>query len=418
MLQKPAPQSEFWPAHAKSPHAKSPNSDNFISALAAFNRVGKQTEIFEEDGLRYFVNDYWTAAQRQSNRLHEISYRACFKAELPDFFIRHLTAAGDRVYDPFMGRGTTPLQAALTGRKPVGNDINPLSVMLLRPRLRPPSLPEIAARLDEIDWDWQGDMDEGLLVFYHPKTLRHIHALKMHLLNALQDESHINPVDDWIRMVALNRLTGHSSGFFSVYTLPPNQAVSIDRQVRINEKRQQTPPERNVKEIILKKSKVLLSRSEGFSCSDFTLGTAPAEQTDYIAANSIDLVVTSPPFLDVVQYAQDNWLRCWFAGIDAQTVPISMCRNVEAWTQFTRNTLEELTRLVKPGGHIAYEVGEVRNGKILLEKHVAQAADGLPLQILGVIVNQQNFTKTSNCWGVGNNKKGTNSNRIVLMRRR
>jgi len=28
------------------------------------------------------------------------------------------------------------------------------------------------------------------------------------------------------------------------------------------------------------------------------------------------------------------------------------------------------------------------------------------------------FTKTSNTWGVDNNRAGTNSNRIVVMRRR
>ena len=36
-------------------------------------------------------------------------------------------------------------------------------------------------------------------------------------------------------MIALNRLTGHSPGFFSVYTLPPNQAVSVKAQKRINQ---------------------------------------------------------------------------------------------------------------------------------------------------------------------------------------
>ncbi len=61
-------------------------------------------------------------------------------------------------------------------------------------------------------------------------------------------------------MVATNRLTGHSPGFFSVYTLPPNQAVSVASQRRINEKRQQTPPFRSVPEIILKKSRSLLSK--------------------------------------------------------------------------------------------------------------------------------------------------------------
>jgi len=34
-----------------------------------------------------------------------------------------------------------------------------------------------------------------------------------------------------------------------------------------------------------------------------------------------------------------------------------------------------------------------------------------------VVVNSQNFTKTSHCWGVDNLKKGTNTNRIVLLRK-
>ena len=38
-------------------------------------------------------------------------------------------------------------------------------------------------------------------------------------------------------MIALNRLTGHSPGFFSVYTLPPNQAVSVKAQRKINRDR-------------------------------------------------------------------------------------------------------------------------------------------------------------------------------------
>jgi hypothetical protein len=62
-------------------------------------------------------------------------------------------------------------------------------------------------------------------------------------------------------------------------------------------------------------------------------------------------------------------------------------------------------------------VGEVRNGKVLLEKLVWRAAEGLPFERLGVMVNDQEFTKTANCWGVDNGSKGTNTNRIVLLQR-
>ena len=93
------------------------------------------------------VNEFWTAKQRAANSLHEISYRACFKPQLPRFFIERLTRPGDRVYDPFAGRGTTLLEAALLGRIPLGCDVNPLSVVMTRPRLNPPSLQEIEQRL-------------------------------------------------------------------------------------------------------------------------------------------------------------------------------------------------------------------------------------------------------------------------------
>ena len=128
-------------------------------------------------------------------------------------------------------------------------------------------------------------------------------------------------------------------------------------------------------------------------------------------------MVTSPPFLDIVQYADDNWLRSWFAGIDAAAVDVAPYRSEAAWQGMVRETLRELARVLEPGGHVAFEVGEVRGGRVLLERLVWEAAEGLPFERLFVMVNQQAFTKTANCWGVRNNAKGTNTNRIVVMRR-
>lgn len=383
-------------------------------AIGAFEDFGRPTETVERDGLTYFVNEYWTSRQRQSSRLHEISYRACFKAELPRFFIERLTAPGDLVYDPFMGRGTTPLEAALLGRRPAGNDINPLSAMLLQPRLDPPTLEDVAVLLAKIDLDANAEADPELLAFYHPKTLRQISALRAWLLD---QGSGLDRAGHWIRMIALNRLTGHSPGFFSVYTLPPNQAVSVQSQKRINERRAQTPPLRDVAQIILRKSRLLLADAPEKSAAPAILTTGSASDTPALTGASVALAVTSPPFLDIVDYAADNWLRCWFAGIDPASVRIDKHRSVEQWTAFVRSTLTELCRVVRPGGHIAFEVGEVRNGKVLLEKHVAEAAQSLPLELLGVLINQQQFTKTANVWGVGNNARGTNTNRICLFRR-
>lgn len=390
---------------------------SFAEVVRDFCDFGQPSAELTENGIPYLINEFWTSGQRQAHSLHEISYRACFKAQLPEFFIKSLTQPGNAVYDPFMGRGTTPVQAALMGRQPVGNDVNPLSVLLTRPRLTPPTLTAIAKRLDQVNWDDSTPDKQDLLAFYSIQTLRHISSLRNWLIEHAPPNETPDPVDDWIRMVAINRLTGHSPGFFSVYTLPPNQAASAKSQRKINEKRGQTPPDRDIKRIILKKSKSLMSDGPMLRHPEGVLTTSIAQATPTISSGSVDLVVTSPPFLDIVQYAEDNWLRSWFAGIDATSVFIAHHRTEAAWQNMVRDTLGELARIVRPGGHVAFEVGEIRGGKVLLERLVWEAAIGLPFDRLFVMVNQQEFTKTANCWGIQNNSKGTNTNRIVVLKR-
>ncbi len=373
--------------------------------------------------IKRYTNEFWTSKQRQANSIHEISYRACYKPQLPRFFIDKLSVKNDIIYDPFLGRGTTIIEAAINQRNVIGNDVNPLSTILCEPRLNPPKLNEIRIFLEEFDFTYNQISDIDLSMFFHTKTLDEILSLKKYFI-AKKKERELTNVEKWIIMVLTNRLTGHSNGFLSVYTLPPNQAVSQDRQIKINLKRDQSPEYRPVIERILKKSKTLLrdinkNTFNKINGIEYKILNSDARSTKEIKSNTVNLTITSPPFLDVIQYAKDNWLRCWVNGIDALSIEkrITTPKKIEEWAAIMKDVLKELFRITKPGGHVVFEVGEVKNGKIKLDECITPLGLDVGFECLGIVINSQTFTKTSSLWGVSNNSKGTNTNRIVIFKK-
>ena len=385
-------------------------------------------EHFELEGMRVprFFNEYWTSKQRQNNPIHEVSYRACFKAELPRFFIKLLTKEKDVIYDPFAGRGTTIIEAALLNRNIIANDINPLSTILSKPRLFIPSYDEVEERLNKLKFRKGLQADIDLSMFYHPHTESEIVSLRDYLIKRKRNEVE-DFIDSWIRMIATNRLTGHSKNFFSVYTLPPNQAVTQERQKKINNQRKQKPDYKDVKYIILKKTRDLTSGlNKKYIIQLKTIGLKArflnndARATPEIKSNSVNLTVTSPPFLNIVNYSEDNWLRCWFNNIDANEVAqnITIAKKLEDWEKVMGEVFQELYRITKRGGHVAFEVGEVRSGKVKLDEHIVPLGLKAGFECLGVVINLQKFTKTANIWGISNNAVGTNTNRIVVFRKK
>jgi hypothetical protein len=179
-----------------------------------------------------------------------------------------------------------------------------------------------------------------------------------------------------------------------------------------------------VVKILLKKTRQLLgdvtdeTRSTLARASERALLlTGPAAATPQIQSNSVSLVVTSPPFLNIVQYATDNWLRCWFLGIDPTSVQLTTPRKLEDWQAAMTDVFHELNRILKPGGHVAFEVGEVHAGTTRLEETVLPCGVQAGFEPVLVLINDQKFTKTANCWGIDNMAKGTNTNRVVVFRK-
>lgn len=373
--------------------------------------------------------EFWTARQRQMHPVHySVSYRASFKPELPDFFMQRYLTGRSVVLDPFGGRGTTALQANLNGHAAVHNDISPVSYFISSSRKNIPPIERIAARLESLDLarlgrPWTPEEKDRFSPFFHEATFRELIGLRSIWMDE-RDDDELN----YIMLTALTRLHGHSDGFFSAYSFP-QISIAPEAQRRNNEKRGVMPDYRNVSERILKKARRDLSRPipntfhaasrfNRYLCGD-------ARTLKGVKANSIDLIVTSPPFLDKVDYAKDNWMRAWFIGVEEEMRSLSMAvfSDPEDWLGFMKDAILEMGRVLRVGGRAVIEVGEVEYGnRILYLEELLASLFPLrlrtgTLRVEELFLHTQEFTKLANCWDVKNNEKGTNTNRCLVIRK-
>ena len=77
------------------------------------------SEISKEDWKTYFSSHWYFGGARQDGHI------AVFPEELPRRLIRMFSFAGETVFDPFMGSGTTALAAKNLERNSIGYEINP-----------------------------------------------------------------------------------------------------------------------------------------------------------------------------------------------------------------------------------------------------------------------------------------------------
>lgn len=372
--------------------------------------------------------ELWTARQRQMHPMHyTVSYRASFKPELPDFFIqRYLPKGKGIVLDPFGGRGTTIVQANLLGLSGIYNDLNPASVFLARARQFVPPLEEVLARLNDLDLkrrrpEASASEKERFLPFFHPSTFGEILNLREALLADIDD-----PCMRTIGLAALSRLHGHSDGFFSVYSFP-QISILPSAQRRNNLARGQKPEYRDVKVRIRKKLErdfaLPIPKEFAPAAARNVYLNGDARALKGVRSASVDLIVTSPPFLDKVDYQTDNWMRAWFLNLEekAESAPLMVTPDVGKWRDFMRDVIREMGRVLKPGGKAVIEVGEVKKGRAMhnLEEEMISSlpisVGSRRIEVRELFLNMQSFTKLSNCWDVSNNLKGTNSNRCLVL---
>jgi len=355
---------------------------------------------------------FWTQKQRQGHSLHYVvPYQACFAPQIPEFFINNFSKEGDVVLDPFCGRGTTILEANQKGRIGIGADVSPLGLYIAKSKLNNIPYEDVKKRLSQIDFSKEISEDfEEFKDIYHPKTYSQIMNLKQQLTD--------KPVDTLIKTIILGRLHGHSGAFFSVWTFNV-VSFSKERIKKQSEKRGLKPEFRDVVPRILKKAKTIL-KNQVIEQPASNLFNSDSRNLP-LGDSSVDLIITSPPFLDVINYIDDNWLRFWFLGIDKNILRDSIIQtgNLNEYKTFIKKSMLEMNRVLKKGKYCIIEVGDVmhKSRKLYLDHLIVELSKDTGFNIEKIMINYMESPKISRAFRRKEEWQGTKTNRCVIMRK-
>ena len=208
----------------------------------------------------------------------------------------------------------------------------------------------------------------------------------------------------------------------NTFSMPPNYVRKYVAENRLNR------VERDVFAILDDKIRrlALEPAPQGYeavvsACDAKQLANGPALQP---VVGKVDLVVTSPPYLDVVNYAKQNWIRNWLLeeGAESQWAnDLDDDLNLTEWTSFSSLVLDQMRQVLSSDGVIVFVVGDVsRGGKgsiSLAREFIRRVAHDGHFGFVGCLDDHiGDQIKTTRIWG-DTKGKATQVDRIIVLRR-
>jgi len=359
------------------------------------------------------------------NAIHNFhSFAAKFPPQLPRLFIEYLTKPGEVVLDPMMGSGTTIVETILTGRRAIGFDIDPLAVeiaLVKTTRLQKTRILEAYTELfntiryvlgnsPEVEEALQKRFDEGTRKFidywFHPQIQKELMTIVL-AIERIEDTD----LQRFFKLVFSSIIITKSGGVSRARDLAHSRPHLVKSKIP-----------QNVMQAFSSRVKKTCSGLDDFgqNASEPYIRQCDARQLP-LPDSSVDLVVTSPPYANAIDYVRAHkfslvWfgrsiaslteLRSKYIGTERANdssptgLPALAMSTIERvseldkakgriltkYFQEMKIVLKELHRVLKKNKNAVIVIGSSTMRGVETQTHLnlVEIAEGLDFQIVGV----------------------------------
>lgn len=253
------------------------------------------------DKIDWDFKDFNT--QYLTHKLH--SYPARFIPQIPLTFIKLFTKEGETVLDPMCGCGTTLVEAFLNNRNSIGNDFNPLATLISKVKVTLIPDKEFKYLRDKIqkmkrylDLDYKR-IDKRIELLPNRKiskifnrvVISKLEVIRETLLEIKEEGGHDDIYD--LGRVALSSTIWslvENGGGFDVDDLFLKKINSMEKELKEMSKIVRNPP----------KVQIITGDARKLEIGD----------------NSVDLIVTSPPYVNALDYYRVHMYNMLWLGMD------------------------------------------------------------------------------------------------------
>lgn len=363
----------------------SPTSGHFLDVVECKKETGLESmQIAQKSTENFGVLDKidwdFTEASTNSTTNSMHPYPAKFIPQIPRNFIEQLSGKGDTVYDPFLGSGTTAVEANILGRNAIGNDVNELAVLIAKVKTTPiPSkkllliddmLHRVRTRIDRLYSGGKNNIKKPDIV-----------NLEMWFDDFVIDELVI--IKEEIEKLNDQRLINFCHVALSGIIINVSKQDSDTRYVRVLKKIKHFDTYTKFHNRIHKLMKIVMSSNKLIGNGKSVFKVADSRTENIFKENSADLSITSPPYPNAYDYHLYHKYRMFWLGMNPRQLRRSEIgahvdyskKNGHTELDFMQDMakcLLNISRILKENSYLVFVMGDsilkgrnIKNNEIL-----------------------------------------------------